>query len=332
VQEYGVILPLVRLRDNVALDPNAYEIRLHNHVISSGRLEPDKYLAMDPGTVEKKVPGQPAQEPVFNLPALWIDADQKEQAELNGYTVVEPESVLVTHLAEALKRHVHELLSRDDVQALVDRLREKEPILVNEVVGNVISIGLLQRVLQNLLRDGIPIRDLRQILEAIGDHAEKSKDPKFLTEKARKALARTITEQYSDAEGKIQAVVLEPALEYELCSALTAEGGDETLALTPERAIELSQQIANAWKSAMEQGRDKVVLFCEPRLRVHLAGMLARQVPQLPVLAYDEMAIGTSVESLATVSLEQQAEEAVGRIPSPKAEPMAQPAAEPTTA
>ena len=326
VQEYGVILPLVRLRDNVTLDPNTYEIRLYNHVISSGRLEPDKYLAMDPGTVQKKVPGQPAQEPVFNLPALWIDPDQKEQAELNGYTVVEPESVLVTHLAEALKRHAHELLSRDDVQALVDRLREKEPTLVNEVVGKVISIGLLQRVLQSLLRDGIPIRDLRQILEAIGDNAEKSKDPKFLTEMARKALVRTITEQYDDAEGKIQAVVLEPALEYELCSALTAEGGGETLALTPERAMELAQQIANAWKSAMEQGRDKVVLLCEPRLRVHLAGMLARQVPQLPVLAYDEAAIGTSVESLATVSLRQQAEEAAGRIASPKAGATAQPA------
>jgi len=129
-QEYGLVLPLVRLRDSVTLEPDAYEIRLYNHVISSGRIKPDKYLAMDSGTVRQKVPGEETQEPVFNLPALWIDPSQKEQAELNGYTVVDPETVLITHLAESLKRHAHELLSRDDVQVLVNRLRRKEPALV----------------------------------------------------------------------------------------------------------------------------------------------------------------------------------------------------------
>ena len=328
VQEYGVILPLIRLRDNVTLDPNTYEIRLYNHVISSGRLEPDKYLAMDPGTVQNTIQGQPAQEPVFDLPALWIDSEQKEQAELRGYTVVDSESVLVTHLTEALKRYVHELLSRDDVQAMVDRLRIKEPTLVSEVVGKVISIGLLQRVLQNLLRDRIPIRDLRQIVEAVGDCAEKSKDPKFLTEVARKALVRTITEQYSDAKGKIRVIVLDPGLEHELCN-VAAKPGETTLALTPQRALELAQQIADAWKSAMEQGHDKVVLLCESRLRVGLADILSRQVPQLPVLAYDEVAIGTGVESLATISFRPQNEVAVGGTDTPEAAPPAKALAAP---
>jgi flagellar biosynthesis protein FlhA len=207
-QEYGIVLPLIRLRDNVSLEPNAYEIRLHNHVISAGRLEPEKLLAMDPGTVQKEIAGQATQEPVFNLPALWIETDQKQQAEMSGYTVVDPESVLVTHLSESLKHHSYELLSRDDVQALVDRLRDKQPTLVNEVIGERVSIGLLQRVLQNLLRNGIAIRDLAQILEVLGDNSTRTKDTGTLTELTRKVLTRTITEQYCDAEGKIQAIVM----------------------------------------------------------------------------------------------------------------------------
>ncbi|HDY65607.1 MAG TPA: flagellar biosynthesis protein FlhA [Phycisphaerae bacterium] len=321
-QEYGVILPLVRLRDNIMLKPNTYEIRLYNHVISSGSLEPDKYLAMDPGTVQKTIPGQPAEEPVFNLPALWIDSEQKEQAELQGYTVVDPESILVTHLAESLKRHAHELLSRDDVQGMVDRLSKKEPTLVSEVVGKLVSIGLLQRVLQNLLKDRIPIRDFRQIVEALGDSAEKSKDIRFLTEMARKALVRTITEQYIDTDGKIHTIVLDPALEHELCNA-AGEAGKGTLALTPQRALGLAQQIANAWKSAMEGGHDKIVLLCESRLRADLADMLVRQVPQLPVLAYEEVSIGTGVESLTTISLNPQGEGAIDGAGAPNPVPTA---------
>ncbi len=302
-QEYGIILPLVRLHDNVTLDPNTYEIRLHNHVISIGRLEPERLLAMDPGTVQNEIRGQPALEPVFNLPALWIEPNQKEQAELNGYTVVEPESILVTHLSESLKRPAYELLSRDDVQVLIDRLRQKQPTLVNEVVGDRVPIGLLQRVLRNLLRDGIPVRDLTQILEVLGDHADRTKDANILTELARKVLVRTITEQYADAEGKVQAVVLEPSLEYELSNNISVEQGRENLAISPEQALELARKIADAWKVAMEAGHDKAVLLCDARLRLHLGGMLSRQLPQMPVLAYDEIVTGTKVEPVATISL-----------------------------
>jgi len=302
-QQYGIVLPLVRLRDSVTLEGNAYEIRLNNHIVSTGKLEPEKLLAMDPGGVSKPVPGQPTQEPVFNLPALWIDADQKEQAELNGYTVVDPETVLVTHLSETLRRHAHELLSRDDVQKLVDRLREKQPALVNGVIGETVPMGLLHRVLQNLLKDGIAIRDMAQALEALGDHAPRTKDAGLLTETVRKALARTITEQHRDSGGQIKAIVLEPNLEYELRNGLTNQNDSEALGLSPERALELGRRTADAWRGAMDLGFDKVVLLCDGRIRPHLAAMIVRSVPQLPVVAYDEIVSGVRIESVGTVSV-----------------------------
>ena len=303
VQQYGIILPLVRLRDNVTLEGDAYEIRLHDHAVAEGQLEPNKLLAMDPGTVQKPISGQETTEPVFNMPALWMNPDQKDEAELAGYTVVDPESVLVTHLSETLRTHAHELLSRDDVQTLVDRLREKQPALVNSVVGESVSMGLLHRVLQNLLRDGIAVRDLVQILETLGDHAPRTQDATALTEYVRKSLVRTITEQHSDSAGGIEAIVLEPALEYDLRNSLGKDAETNTLGLSPERALELSAQITEAWKTAMHRGHEKMVLLCDFRVRPHLAAILSRQVPQLAVLAYDEISVGTRIESVGTISL-----------------------------
>ena len=302
-QQYGVVLPLVRLRDNVTLEANTYEICLHNHVVATGRLEPDKLMAMDPGIVQNPIKGMPATEPVFNLPALWIGEDRKEEAEMRGYTVVDPETVLVTHLSETLRRHAHEVLSRDDVQQLTDRLRERQPTLVNSVVGDAVPMALLHRVLQNLLASGIPVRDLAQILEALGDHAPRTRDASLLTEVARKSLVRTITEQHTDAAGKITALVIDPQTEYELRNSLVREADGEALGLGPERALEFVRRVADVWKVAMEQGYDKTVLLCDYRVRPHLAAMMARQVPQLPILAYDEVAMGTSIESVGTVSL-----------------------------
>ena len=300
-EKHGVILPLVRLRDNVTLEANAYEIRLNNHTVGTGQLQPDMFMAMDPGTVEEPIKGKPAVEPVFHLPALWITADQKAEAELRGYTVDDPESVLITHLSETLRRHAHEVVSRDDVQRLVDRLRERQPSLVNGVIGEVVSLALLHRVLQNLLKDGIAIRDLAQILESLGDHAGRTKDPMLLTEMARKALVRTITEQNSDFAGRVRAIVLDPAVEYELRSALAKDSDGEQAAISPDRTLELTQGIADAWKGAMEQGYDGTVLLCDSLLRPHLAAILARQIPQLPVLAYDEIAPGTEIDTVAAI-------------------------------
>jgi len=329
-QDFGLVLPLVRLRDNVALEPNAYEIRIHNHAVATGRIEPERMLAMDPGTVTRPIRGQATKEPVFNLPAIWINPDQKAEADLAGYTVVDPESVLVTHLSETLTRHAHELLSRDDVQRLIDRLREKQPALIAGVVPEIVSVGLLARVLQNLLRDGIPIRNLPQILEALADHASRTKDPALLTELMRKVLVRTITEKHTDMAGRILGIVLEPALEYELRSTMHKEGDSEALSLAPDRALELSRRIGAAWTAAMNDGNDKTVLLCDFRLRPHLAALLSRQLPSLPVLAYDEIAVGTQVQPVATISLGPVRAEAAETAPrgAPRTRPaVAQPAA-----
>ncbi len=303
-QQMGFIIPLVRLRDNINLKPTAYEIRIAELPIAKGRLEPDKFLAMDPGTVRTRIEGMATTEPVYGLPALWIAAANKEKAELSGYTVIDPESVFITHLSETLRRHADDLMTREDVQLLIDRLRKTQPSLVGEVVGpdRDVSIGLLQRVLKNLVKDGIPIRELTSILESLGENASKTKNGAVLTELVRKRLARTITELYKTDDGRIMAITLEPPLEHQMVSTLQQEADTINMALPSDVAMGVSRQIAQAWKAVMDKGTDKVVLLCDSRLRCPLAGMLSRTVPLLPVIAYDEIVLGTDVEPLQTVS------------------------------
>jgi len=306
-QQLGIIIPLVRLRDNINLNPTAYEIRIAELPIAKGRLEPDMFLAMDPGTVQTKVEGLATTEPVYGLPALWITQANREKAELNGYTVIDPESVFITHLSETLRKHMDDLLTREDVQLLVDRLRKNQPSLVGEVVGpdREISIGLLQRVLKNLLRDGIPIRELTAILESLGEHASKTQNATVLTEMVRKRLARTITELYKNDEGVIVAITLDPTLEHQMTSTLQQEADGVSLALPTEEAMDISKRTAQVWKAAMDEGNDKVVLLCDARLRLPLAAMLSRTVSLLPVLAYDEIILGTEVQPLKTISVQR---------------------------
>jgi len=273
--------------------------------VAKGRLEPDMFLAMDSGTVQTKVEGIETTEPVYGLPALWITPANKEKTELNGYTVIDPESVFITHLSETLKKHADELLTREDVQLLVDRLRKTQPSLVGEVVGEIAPIGLVQRVLRNLLKNGIPIRELTTILESMGEYAPKTKNALALTEMVRKRLSRTITDQYKDDSGKICAITLEPALEHQMTSALRQEAEEITLALPTEMVMDISRKIAQAWKTAMDKGKDKAVLLCDSKLRAPLASMLSRTVPPLPVVAYDEIILGTEVEPIETISVRQ---------------------------
>jgi flagellar biosynthesis protein FlhA len=235
---------------------------------------------------------------------------------MNGYTIIDPESVFITHLSETLKRHADELLTREDVQLLVDRLRKSQPSLVGEMIGtdSPISIGLLQRVLKNLLRSGIAARELTAILEALAENAPKTKNPVMLTEMVRKALSRTITEQYKDEAGKISAITLDPAFEHRMVTALRQDNGELILGLPAEAALELNRKVAAAWKAAMDQSRDKIVLLCDARLRAPLAQMLGRTLQMLPVLAYDEIVLGTQVEPVETITIEQdEMETANGR-------------------
>ena len=302
-QQFGIIIPLVRLRDNIILEPTAYEIRLCDLPVATGKLEPDMLLAMDSGNVHAKISGVKTTEPVYGLPAMWITTANKETAELNGYTVIDPESVFITHLSETLKKHADELLTREDVQLLVERLRKIQPSLVGEVVGELVPIGLLQRVLRNLLASGIPIRELTTIIESLGEHASKTKNTVVLTEMVRKSLNRTITELYKDNAGKIFAITLDPVLEHQMASTLKQEGESLVLALPADMAMDLSKKVAQTWKTAMDKGREKIVLLCDSKLRAPLAGMLARTVPPLLVIAYDEIVLGTEVEPIETISI-----------------------------
>jgi len=309
-QDLGVVLPLVRLRDDINLDPNAYEIRLSEAPVAKGYLEPSLFLAMDPGTVVHKVKGIETTEPVYGLPAQWIAADDREAAELSGYTVIDPESVFMTHLSETLRQYAHELLTREDVQLLVDRLRKVQPSLVGTAIGadGEISVGLLQRILKNLLQAGIPIRELTVILESLTENSTRTKSATVLTEMVRKALARTVTEMCKNSEGKILAITFDPTVEHQVCGALRQEGGELTLAMPSEQAMELNREVARAWKGVMDQGLDKVVLLCDARLRASLSEMLSRTVKMLPVIAYDEIIPGTDVEPVETIRFQHAQE------------------------
>jgi flagellar biosynthesis protein FlhA len=308
-QELGLILPLVRLRDNVGLDANAYEIRLSDHVVARGRIEPELYLAMDSGSVSKKMKGIETKEPVYGLPAMWIPPSDKESAEISGYTVIDPESVLITHLSETLMQHAHELLSREDVQQLLDRLKQSQPSLVGDLVPEVISIGMLQRVMQNLLKDRIAVRDLTHILEALADYAHRTKNIGLLSELSRKSLARCITDRYRGADGRIMAIALDPALEHSLTNYLKTEGDETVCAMPPDMAMALTRKLAAAWQNAMQQGHDSIVLICDSRLRAPLAGMVARSLQRLPVVAYDEIIVGVEVVPTETITLTEAAYE-----------------------
>jgi flagellar biosynthesis protein FlhA len=306
-QQLGIVIPLVRLRDNINLEPTAYEIRIFDHPVAKGRLETDMFLAMDSGTAQAKIEGIETTEPVYGLSALWITKANKEKAELSGYTVIDPESVFITHLSETLRKHADELLTREDVQLLVERLRKTQPSLIGEVVGTEgqVSIGLLQRVLRNLLKDGTPIRELTTIIESLGEHISKTKNAAILTEMVRKSLSRTITEQHKDERGKISAITIDPALEHQMTSTLRQDAETITLAVPAEAAMEISRKIAASWKAAMDKGKDKVILLCDSRLRSPLSTMLSRIVPLLPVVAYDEIVLGTEVEPVEIITVHQ---------------------------
>ena len=305
-QQLGIVIPLVRLRDNINLEPNAYEIRLSDIPVAKGRLEPDMLLAMDSGNVQTKIKGIETVEPIFGLPALWLKPQDKERAELNGYTVIDPESVFITHLSETLKKHAYELLSREDVQLLVDRLRKTQPSLIGEVLAadGPVSMGTLQRVLRNLLKDQIHIRELVKIIEALSEYSHKTKNPAVLTEMVRKSLARTITDRLKDDTGKIQAITLETALEHQMLNSIKQDAESITLSMPAQIMMDISKKIAQAWHSCLNKGKEKITLLCDSRLRPAVADMLARAVPSLPVAAYDEIVLGTEVEPVEIVAAE----------------------------
>jgi flagellar biosynthesis protein FlhA len=296
--ELGIYVRPIRIRDNLQLKPNAYVFRLRGVEAARGELMPGYYLAMNPAGGEAKIKGVPTREPAFGLEAWWITAVEKEAAEKAGYTVVDATAVLATHLSEFIKRNAAELLGRQETKELLDTVKEKNAALIDELVPGLLSLGEVQKVLQNLLRERVPIRDLVGILEAVADAAVLSRDPSFLTERARAALARTITQQYA-VDGRLSVLTIHPRLEQLLVEAAEkAEGGYPVL--EPRKVQRIVERVKEAVEKIARQGMLPVIL-CSPGARLPLRRLTERQFPHLAVLSLNEIWPDVEVEAVGTV-------------------------------
>jgi flagellar biosynthesis protein FlhA len=298
--ELGMVIPAVRIRDDVALDSHEYVIRVRGTEVARGGVMAGHQLAMDPGDAIGALDGVPTTEPAFGLPAVWIRDAQRAEAEALGWTVVDAESVVVTHLTEVIRANASELLTRQETRQLLDQLKEVNAAVVDEVVPDVLSLGEIQRVLQALLREGVSVRDLGAIVEGIGDKARLTRDPAMLAEYARQALGRTIVAPYLDLEGTLRAVALDPAIEQEVAEALVQTADGEFLAMDPTRAATLVQACADQMEHALSRGT-RPVLLCSARVRRHLRRLCEQRLPQLAVCSYNEIALGVSVETTGVI-------------------------------
>ncbi len=307
-QDLGIVVPPIRIRDDIQLQPNHFRIKLKGLEYGKGEVMPGHLMAIDSGSVAERIDGIDCKEPTFGLPALWVSDDQRHEAEHNNYTVVEPTSVISTYVTELIKRHADELLTRQQVNKLLDHLRERASRLVEEVVPDVLKPGEVQRVLQSLLRERVPIRDLETILETIGDWAVRTKDPDILTEYARNALARTLCQLNQADDGSIHCVTLDPSLEELISKAVERKEHGSVLALPGD----LQTRIVSAIRTQVEKatgetrGRPPVILT-PPQIRVWVRRMIESQLPAVAVLAYNEVVRGFEVESHGMVVLTDEA-------------------------
>lgn len=298
--ELGTVIPPVRIHDEVGLRSHEYALRVRGAEVARGQVLAGHQLALDPGDAVGQLNGVPTMEPAFGLPAIWIGDEAQGEAEALGYTVVDTESVIVTHLTEVIRRHVADLLTRQDTKQLLDGLKETNAAVVDEVVPDLVSIGEIQRVLQGLLREGVSIRDLGAIVEAIGDRARVTRDPNLLAEYARQTLGRAIVGPHLDDESRLRAIALDPAIEQEVADSITATADGEYLAMEPSRAQALVQALQQQSEQPLPGG-SRPVLLCSSRIRRHLRRLVEQTVPQLPVCAYTEVAPGVTVETVGVV-------------------------------
>ena len=298
--ELGTVIPSVRIHDEVGLASHEYVLKVRGTVVARGKVLAGHQLALDPGDAVGQLSGIPTTEPAFGLPAVWIADAARAEAEALGYTVVDAESVIVTHLTETIRHHVADLLTRQDVRALLDGLKEVNAAVVEEVVPDLLSVGEVQRVLQALLREGVSIRDLGAIVEAVGDRARVTRDPALLAEYARQALARAIVAPHLDEESRLRVIVLDPALEQEVSDAIAATADGEYLAMDPQRAQSLVSGLSEQSEQVLSRGR-RPVLLCSSRVRRHLRRLCEQALPQVAVCAYNEIPPGVGVETMGVV-------------------------------
>jgi len=303
--ELGIVIAPVRIHDEATLEPHEYVVRVRGNEVARGRVIPGHKLAMNAGDASPGLNGIPTTEPAFGLPAVWIADGQRAEAEALGYTVVDAESMIVTHLTELIRAHAADLLTRQETKQLLDTLRDQNAAAVEDVVPDKLGLGEVQRVLQQLLREGVSIRDLGTILESIGDRAATTRDAAALVESARQTLSRSITGAYLDANRLLHAIQMEPATESEIADALVQTPEGERLALEPARAEQLVTLLARAVEAATAAG-NRPVLLSSTRIRRHVRALIGGALPQLPVLAYGEIPSDIRVESAGLVALDQR--------------------------
>jgi flagellar biosynthesis protein FlhA len=300
--ELGLIVPVVRIRDNIQLKPNEYVIKIKGNTVARGELLLNHYLAMSPGIEDESVTGIATTEPAFGLPALWIDEAMKERAELSGYTVVDPPSVVATHLTEVIKRHAHELLGRQETKTLIENVRESYPVLVEELVPNVLSVGDIQKVLAKLLKEKISIRDLVTIFETLADYGTYTKDPDILTEYVRQSLSRQITNQYASGGQSLKVVTVGPALEKKIADSVQQTEHGSYLALDPASTQAIYQKVSEQVTRLVQQGHQPVIL-ASPTIRMYLRQLLERSMQDVAVLSYSELEPQAEIQSVGVVNL-----------------------------
>jgi flagellar biosynthesis protein FlhA len=301
--ELGIIIPPIRIRDNIQLKPNEYRVKIRTTVVGKGELMSGAYLAMDPGTVAKKIRGIETVEPAFGLPALWITESQKESAELAGYTVVELPAVLATHITELIKRHAHDLLTRQDVKNLVDTVKEHNAAVVEELIPGVVSTGDIHKVLANLLRERVSIRDLSLILETLADVAPKNKNPEILTEYVRNGLAKQICTMYRNEEGVIPVITMDPGLEMKLESAMRESEAGFRLVLSPQDATKILEKIGTQIEKCKDKNETPIII-CSPTIRSQIRRLVESTYRDCVVLSYNEIVTGTEIRSSGMISLD----------------------------
>lgn len=300
--ELGTVVPIIRLRDNIQLNPNQYIIKIKGIQITEGEILFDHYMAMNPGFVEEEISGIPTFEPSFHLPALWITENQRERAESLGYTVVDPPSIIATHLTEVIRSHIDELLSRQDVQSLIDNIRENHPTLVDELVPKLLGVGEIQKVLQNLLHEGISIRDLLTIFETLADHAATSRDTDVLTEYARQSLKRAISSKYFPANETTSVVTLDPGVEQEIMSSVKQTEQGAYLTIDPEKTKAIMDALEQEIKKLEELGKNPIIIT-SPIVRMYFKKLTEDYFKDLIVVSYNEVESNIELQSVGMVSL-----------------------------
>jgi flagellar biosynthesis protein FlhA len=299
-QEMGLIIPPIRLRDNLQLDPNQYRFLLKGNALVQGLLLPGHWLAMNASNSKIVLKGTPTVEPVFKLPATWVSDVERKNAEVNGYTVVDAASVLVTHLSETIKRHCHEILSRQDVQNLLDNLKQTHPTVVTELIPAQLNVGQVQRILQNLLAEGISIRNLAGILEKVSDCAGASKNPDELSEYARRALGTQIIKPYQTDKGGLQAITLDPRLEQQIAQGVRQSPTEINLILEPKLARHVVELLSQRVQQLLSAGHPPVVM-CAPQIRLALRRFFDTTFSDLAVLSYAEVPPRIEIQNVGSI-------------------------------